>query len=118
MKINFLKISNNGFPFDLDSNGLKFFGNLRKADKNLVLCEAKMTGKTDVLCDRCGKEMTLELDEDIKIFISDGVYNDEGEDLMDVIEFFNNEIDLDEVFESELQAYKSDYFYCNECENL
>ncbi len=34
------------------------------------------------------------------------------------MEFFDGNIDLKEVLESELEAFKSDYFYCEKCKNL
>ena len=33
-------------------------------------------------------------------------------------QIFDGNIDLKEVFESELEAFKSDYFYCEKCKNL
>ena len=39
-------------------------------------------------------------------------------ELSDTVEFFDGNIDLKEVFESELEAFKSDYFYCEKCKNL
>ena len=42
----------------------------------------------------------------------------EKNELSDTVEFFDGNIDLKEVFESELEAFKSDYFYCEKCKNL
>ena len=35
--------------------------------------------------------------------------------LDNVIEFFDGKIDFDEVIQSEVESFKSGYFYCDEC---
>ncbi len=62
--------------------------------------------------------MTLPVDQDVKLVLSDGVYIDKENELSDTMEFFDGNIDLNEVFKSELEAFKSDYFYCENCRNL
>ena len=43
--------------------------------------------------------------------------NLENQANLDIMEFFNGQIDLDEILQSELEAYKSDYLYCMACKN-
>ena len=42
-------------------------------------------------------------------------YKDPKNELSDTIEFFDSHIDLLEVAMGELEAYLSDYFYCDSC---
>lgn len=116
LKIAFAKIkAPTHFEFTL--SGIRFCGEMSKVSLNLVRCEAKISGKLPHYCDRCGKDIILNLDERISLGFSDGLFKD-GDELSNVIEFFDGEIDLEEVLKSELEAYKSDYFYCDECKNL
>ena len=57
-------------------------------------------------------------DEDVNLILSDGIYKDEEENLDDAVEFFDGFINLEEVLTSEIEAFKSDYFYCEKCKNL
>ena len=51
-------------------------------------------------------------------FISYIRYKDKDDELSNTIEFYNGQIDTDEILISELEAYKSDYFYCDKCKIL
>ena len=50
--------------------------------------------------------------------ISNGIYKGKEENLEDVVEFFDGFVNLEEVLTSEIEAFKSDYFYCDKCKNL
>jgi hypothetical protein len=54
------------------------------------------------------------LDEKLELTLSDGIY-DEDDNLLDVIEFFEGYIDIDEIIESEVASIKSDFHYCKDC---
>lgn len=118
MKIAFAKIANNQIPFEIKKEDLKFSGNLKRISQNLIECKAGIKGYLAHNCDRCGEDIKLNLDENLKLIISDGIYKGSEENLDDVVEFFDGFVDLDEVFISEIEAYKSDYFYCEKCKNL
>ncbi|MBQ9291678.1 MAG: hypothetical protein IJ211_00225 [Campylobacter sp.] len=115
--INFQKISNSPIEFNIESDGVKFSGNLTKKSLNLVSCKGKMQGVIPYICDRCGNDFELEIDEEIDLLLSDGIFKDENQANLDIMEFFNGQIDLDEILQSELEAYKSDYLYCMACKN-
>lgn len=118
MKIAFAKIANNEIPFELKKEYLKFSGNLKRTSHSLIDCKASINGSLEHTCDRCGDDIALNLDENLKLIISDGIYKGSEENLDDVVEFFDGFVDLDEVFISEIEAFKSDYFYCEKCKNL
>lgn len=118
MKIAFARVANNEVPFEIKKEDLKFSGNLKRVSQNLIECKADIKGSLKHICDRCGEDIGLNLDENLKLIISDGIYKDSEENLDDAIEFFDGFIDLNEVFISEIEAFKSDYFYCEKCKNL
>ncbi|WP_297936565.1 YceD family protein [uncultured Campylobacter sp.] len=118
MKISFAKITNNQMPFELNSDGLNFNGELKRINQNLVSCKGNIVGEIAHNCDRCGEDINLKLDEDVNLILSDGIYKDKEENLDDVVEFFDGFINLEEVLTSEIEAFKSDYFYCDKCKNL
>ena len=67
---------------------------------------------------KIGKAFMLPIDQDVELNLSDGIYKDSENELSDTMEFFDGNIYLKEVLESELEAFKSDYFYCEKCKNL
>ena len=118
MKISFAKIANNQMPFELGLDGVNFNGELKRINQNLVSCKGKIAGKIAHNCDRCGEDINLKLDEDVNLILSDGIYKDKEENLDDAVEFFDGFVNLEEVLTSEIEAFKSDYFYCDKCKNL
>nr|WP_314882194.1 hypothetical protein [uncultured Campylobacter sp.] len=118
MKIAFAKISATPVPFEISRDGLKLSGNLKRKDSKFIECKGKIKGRIPYICDRCGKEFNLDVNESVNLLLSEGVFNDEGHENMDVMEFFGAEIDVDEILRSETEAFKSDYFYCENCKNL
>ncbi len=117
MKIGFVRLSKEGFKSFLEKDGLSFDVKTYKVNDKLGRCEGKISGKTSHICDRCGDEFELSLDEDIQVFLSDGLYSASENELENIIEFFDGFMDFEEVFISELEAIKSDYFYCKKCTN-
>ncbi|BCX78903.1 DUF177 domain-containing protein [Campylobacter sp. 19-13652] len=117
MKIAFLKIAPTPTPFEIEKDGVKFIGTLSRKNHSLIKCYGKIQGKIEHSCDRCGADIMLDLNEQISLLLSDGEYQDSEGELADVIEFFNGFIDLDEVLLSEIESYKSDYFYCDKCKS-
>ncbi|MBE8584556.1 hypothetical protein YZ70_03405 [Campylobacter concisus] len=119
MIIPFSKIANKEINFELvRNNDLIFSGILKRKDPFLVKCQGTIKGEIKYICDRCGDEFMLPIDQDVELNLSDGVYKDRENELSDTVEFFDGNIDLKEVFESEIEAFKSDYFYCEKCKNL
>lgn len=115
MQISFKKVNKEGIDFSLHVKELNFFGKLFAEQNSLVLCKGKIKGNISHICDICGSDMVLEIDQDVDIFISDGIYKSNKENEFDVVEFYGGIIDLDEVLNSEIEAIKSDYYYCKEC---
>ncbi|WP_298759359.1 hypothetical protein [uncultured Campylobacter sp.] len=117
MKIAFAKISAAPVPFEISQDRLKLSGNLKRKDSKFIECKGEIKGKIPYICDRCGKEFDLDVSESVNLLLSEGVFNDEKHESLDVMEFFGAEVDVDEILRSETGAFKSDYFYCEECKN-
>jgi hypothetical protein len=116
LQIAFKKVAKESLGFESVKQGVRFFGRLfRKSDK-LVLLKASLVGEISHVCDRCGGDLTLEINEALEIFVSDGIYKGKTDE-MDVIEFYDGFIDFDEILQSEIESIKSDYHYCAQCKN-
>jgi len=114
MKIVFKKIPQSGIDFETSFETIKFYGKLEKKSKNLVRCIGKLEGTLLCQCARCGEDLSLLVNEDIDLFASDGMYKS-GEELLEVVEFFEETVDLDTILLSEVETLKSDYNYCSTC---
>ena len=114
MKIVFKKIPQSGVDFETSFENIKFYGKLEKKSKSLVQCVGKLEGTLTSQCDRCGEDISLHLDEKIDLFASDGLY-ESGDELLEVMEFFEESVDLDTILQSEVETLKSDYHYCSTC---
>lgn len=113
MKLSFQKI-NPTQDFEIKFNNLIFSGKLKRKDQKIISCEALLQGVLEHFCDKCGKEIELKLNEEINLIFSDGICENSSNSL-DLIEFLDGEIDLEFVLHSEIEAYKSAYFYCDLC---
>lgn len=118
MKIAFDKISNGFTQFCIDIDKITFNGTLKRKTQTLIECKGSIKGVIKHNCDRCGEDIDLLLDEEVNLILSDGIYNHNSETMIDLIEFWDKNIDLNEVLSSEIEAYKSDYFYCKNCQDL
>ncbi|MBU0924273.1 hypothetical protein KKG81_05260 [bacterium] len=117
MKIEFRKVPQTSKELEIDHNSVKIEGTFCKISQSLVKVDAVLKGSTDIDCCRCGITEVIEVDEELHLLLSDGVYKkDESEYL--VIEVENGLIDFDEIIESELNSIKSDYHMCNNCLQL
>ena len=117
MKIEFRKAPQTTKELVVEYNSVKIEGTFCKISQSLVKVDAVLLGNTDIDCCRCGITEVIEVDEELHLLLSDGVYKkDESEYL--VIEVENGLIDFDEIIESELNSIKSDYHICNNCLQL
>jgi len=115
MKIKLIKVGKTPLDFEIKSNEITFKGFLQYHSNKLILLEAKLDGFVDVECSQCAEEFKLKVDENIKFFISDGLYKDDNFEL-DIVESFNSIADLDELLNSEVELIKSDYLRCENCQ--
>ena len=114
MKIEFRKVPQITKELDVSYNSVKIEGTFCRISSSLVKIEAVLIGNTDIDCCRCGVTDVIEVDEDLNLLLSDGIYKGNEEEYS-VIEIENSLIDFDEIIESELNSIKSDYYICEEC---
>jgi len=119
MQIEFKKIPTTGVSFEVSLEDIIVAGNATKIDKTMVRVDGTMCGKVVHACDRCAMEFDLSINEKVEVFASDGLYEDKnGEDLLNIVEFFDGSINFDTILQSELEALRSDYHYCGSCEQI
>ncbi|NPA60368.1 MAG: hypothetical protein GXO30_07925 [Epsilonproteobacteria bacterium] len=115
MKVILRKVTKTPLDFEIKSNEITFKGYLQYDSGKLILLRAELKGSVLTDCDICGEEFRLNLDEKIEFFISDGIYDDENNIDIDVVESFDSSADLDELLNSEIELIKSDYHSCENC---
>ena len=114
MKIEFRKVPQLNKELEFDYNSVKIEGTFCRISQSLVKIDALLKGSTDIDCCRCGITEQIEVDEELQLLLSDGIYKgDESEYLL--IEVENSLIDFNEIIESELNSIKSDYHICENC---
>jgi uncharacterized metal-binding protein YceD (DUF177 family) len=115
MKIQFDKIGSAQKPFEVAVEDVLLQGGLKKSGYHLVALNATIEGDIPLDCDRCGNAYVHTLKSTLKLSLSDQVLKDK-EDL-DIIEFLDGMVDITYILESEINAQKSTYHYCPECDN-
>ena len=115
MKITLRKVTKTPLDFELKSNEITFKGYLEYHSGKLILLKAYLRGFINKPCDICAEEFTLLVDENIEFFISDGLYENNNNIELDVVESFDSMADLEELLASEIELIKSDYHSCESC---
>ena len=115
MKVILRRVTKTPLDFEVKSNEITFKGYLEYHAGKLILLKADLKGSVDTDCSKCGEEFKLSVDEKVEFFISDGLYEDENNIDIDVVESFNSLADLDELLNSEIELIKSDYHNCKNC---
>lgn len=118
MKINFDKIPQDGLNVKTRINNVTLQGIVNKKSAKLLSFYGKITGDLDLICDRCGVPIKVKINEDVNLILSNGEFKEVDGLLSDVIEFYDNQIEIDDILISEVEAFKSDYFYCDKCNFL
>ena len=119
MKIEFRKVPLQSSKLSLTNNSVNFLGTFSKITPKLVKLEAKMGGILEVDCCKCGKVFPVNLDEDIELLLSDGIFKPETKEDEEyiAIEIDDSIIDFEDILQSEIESFKSDYFICDDCKS-
>jgi len=115
LKITLRKVTKTPLDFEVKSNEITFKGYLEYHAGKLIFLKADLSGLLIKACDSCGEEFKMPIDEKVEFFISDGVYEDDNNIELDVVESFNGIADIDEILNSEVELIKSDYHSCENC---
>lgn len=116
MKTEFSKIKGEK-SFVLERDGVEATYSVKPKNRELLFCNQKIAGEIETLCNRCGTELTVKVDEKSELLISSGVYKG-FDDQLDIIEAEGGIIDFNDILYGELQLLTSDYFYCSDCSNV
>ena len=114
MKIVFDKIGHSPKPFHLEEEGVVFDGDLQQIRKHIITLTGGMDGAVGVVCNRCGEPFDVALVAPLRLKISDQIAEDKDD--LDIIEFLDGEIDLSFILLSEINTLKSEYHYCDQCD--
>lgn len=115
MKIEFKKIPTVEKTFELEIDSVKIEGTFCRMSPSLAKIRSKIVGKLQVDCCKCGKEFDTDLDEEMNIIVSNGIFESDRDFEEDIIEISDEIIDFDEIINSELESIKSDYHLCDDC---
>jgi uncharacterized metal-binding protein YceD (DUF177 family) len=114
MTIDFHKISYKTKDIYHTVNGVKLKATLTKKSKDTIELHGKLTGNSTRACDRCGGDMTIVFDEDLQLFLFDGIYVEKENDI-NTIDIENNKIDFDKLIKDEIISTQSDFAVCDMC---
>jgi uncharacterized metal-binding protein YceD (DUF177 family) len=115
MKITLRKVGKTPLDFEVKSDEMTFKGYLEYHNAKLILLKANLNGFIEKSCDACAEEFKMPVDEEVKFFINDGIYEDENDIKLDVVESLNGIADINELLNSEIELIKSDYHSCKNC---
>lgn len=115
MKIAFRKLSSQPLHFEVNCDNALFSGDLILKKSNLAQLNGTITGSISIPCDICAEEVEKPLDEEVVFYLSDGIFEGSDQEL-DVVEIDQSMIDVEELFQSEIELIKSDYYCCENCE--
>jgi len=115
MEISFLKIKQTPLDIDYSNKVASLNGTLDRVNRNCVKLNSTLKSPIEVICNRCGKEYIVDINEPLELILSDGRYNSNDE--IDVVEFFDGKIDFDYLIESEITSIKEGYNFCESCIN-
>ena len=116
MKVEFRKVPNVPKEFKVCVNSVNFLGTFSRISNKLVRIDSKITGIHPIECYKCGKDLTLNIDEKHVFTVSDGVFDSlnerEGEI---IIELDNHIVNFEDILNSELESISSEYHTCEDC---
>ena len=101
--------------FEAKQEGASFLGTIVHKKHNIAQLNGTITGSIFIPCDMCAEVFEKVLNEEVSFFLADGIIHENDSEL-EIVEIENSVIDLDELFSSELELIKSDYFCCSNCE--
>lgn len=101
--------------FEAKQSKVVFSGTIVHKKHNIAQLNGTIAGSISISCDICAEVVERALNEEVSFYLSDGIVH-ENDNELEIVEIENSVIDLDELFNSELELIKSDYFCCSNCE--
>ena len=115
MKIAFRRIHKTPLEFELTQEDLLIKGTLEHFRSTIMLMKANITGTYPRNCDVCATEIKCSIDEEVKLYINDGIYEGSDNELLEIVEMMDEMVDIDEILNSELELIRTDYYSCEAC---
>jgi uncharacterized metal-binding protein YceD (DUF177 family) len=115
VKIVFDRVGATAKPFEVNLEGVKLEGTLKKSGSHQVTLDAHISGCIELDCDRCGDTYNYDMENELHLKLSDQISEDKDD--LDIIEFLDGEIDLSYILQSEIDTCKNAYNYCPKCDN-
>lgn len=116
MLIGFEKIGTSPKRVSLETDGVTLDGSLEQASRDMVILDGKIVGRQPIICDRCGADFALEVNQKLHLNLTNKV--SQNKDDLDIIEFLDGVIDIGYIIQGEINALKSAYHYCEKCEGI
>jgi hypothetical protein len=118
MKIEFQKATFQEKEFSFETEGICIDGNFKKINSKLIQITSKMQGNLDMNCTRCAKQFYLQLNEDVNLRVSNGIYKENDNILEDdIIETYDEFIHFDDIFGGEIEMIRQDFHICLDCQS-
>ena len=118
MKIEIKKIPLEKREFKTEFQNVQLKGIFYKENQNLVKIEANINGEIEVECVKCASTFNRTINEDLKLIITDKIYNGFDEEY-DVIEIPSQIIDFNDIISSEIESIKLDFEnVCDNCHEI
>jgi len=115
MKILFDKVGHTIKPLNIDEHGVNFEGKLQKSGYHRLELVGAIKGDVEITCNRCGVSFDSTMESSLKLTISDQIVEDKVD--LDIIEFLDGEVDISFILLSEMNTFRSEYHYCDRCDN-
>ena len=115
MKIEFDKVGHSSKSFHKKIDDVSIDGSLQKLGHHRVALEGDMRGHVAVKCDRCGVSYDYRVEQQLNLTLSNQIV--ESKDDLDIIEFLDGKIDISFILQSEINTIKSEYHYCDDCQD-
>ncbi len=113
-KIDFNRVQFNPIKVEVEVLDILFDGKVVKEKNNLLILNGKLSGLTESICDRCGDDFGLKIDEEIFLKLVNGAISLQEEEDLDIIEC-DGVINFDDILFGEIESIKLDYNYCKRC---
>lgn len=113
MTVSFSKVKHTPTKLNFSKGAVSIIGTLAKEGRDSVKMLSTFKADVDIICSRCGKEYVKDVKYPLELILSDGRYNSNDE--IDVIEFFDGNIDITYISESEIASIQEDYNFCKDC---
>ncbi len=115
MIIDFRKVNFSKKELKYSIDNITIDGTINKKNRKVVLLEGRLFGHINSICDKCGDDFSLNINEELKLELYNGEVSLEESSSLDIIECFNEKINIDEIIESEIESIKLSLNYCNKC---